>query len=256
MKRVPSDGMSWGRLSDSAHRVYVRLKRVFPAFPHQRRAGGVGGTETRYRARLDSGFDFEGLEAALRWLPGLEQATSPMERAYWIALHEQLLGVSLSMMPPTDKLNVQVHGTPHTFEHRLHDRLCHLVLQLQHEEDHSRLWAPILDLGAPASYWVTGFLDRWFLAGPMAAPTSARFFQRWKDLIEYASRSAAWKLFQEKWAKAAMENTGSMQRWVGLQRQRLLCLLKWQRETVEGSMMSPWIALKREKPEARMFLPS
>lgn len=64
------------------------------------------------------------------------------------------------------------------------------------------------------------------------------------------------ELFQEKWAKAAMENSGNVQRWVGFQKRRLLCLLEWQRKTVERSLMSPWIALKQEKPEARLFLAS
>lgn len=62
------------------------------------------------------------------------------------------------------------------------------------------------------------------------------------------------ELFQEKWAKAAMENNGNVQRWIGFQRRRLSTLLEWQRKTVERSLISPWIALKHEKPEAKMFL--
>jgi len=62
------------------------------------------------------------------------------------------------------------------------------------------------------------------------------------------------ELFQERWAKAAMESTGNVQRWTGFQKQRLLRLLDWQRRTVERTLTSPWIALKLEKPEATMFL--
>jgi hypothetical protein len=62
------------------------------------------------------------------------------------------------------------------------------------------------------------------------------------------------ELFQERWAKAAMEDSGDVHRWVKLQKQRLQCLLKWQRDTIEASLISPWIALKNEKPGARMFL--
>lgn len=64
------------------------------------------------------------------------------------------------------------------------------------------------------------------------------------------------ELFQEKWAKVAMENSGNIQRWVSFQKRRLMCLLEWQRKAVERSLTSPWIALKQEKPEARMFLAS
>lgn len=62
------------------------------------------------------------------------------------------------------------------------------------------------------------------------------------------------EIFQERWAKVAMESSGRMQRWRGLQKRRLLRLLAWQKELVENSMTSPWIALKMAKPEAGMFL--
>ncbi len=62
------------------------------------------------------------------------------------------------------------------------------------------------------------------------------------------------ELFQEEWARAAMEETGSVLRWSGLQKTRLVRLLDWQKRTVNGSLTSPWLALKREKPEGRMFL--
>lgn len=63
------------------------------------------------------------------------------------------------------------------------------------------------------------------------------------------------ELFQDRWAKVAMENTGNIQRWASIQKRRLLCLLNWQRTTVEKSLTSPWVALKIAKPEAGMFLP-
>jgi hypothetical protein len=194
LKRVPSDRMPWVRLSDSAHRLYVRLmRRLHPAFPYQRRSRRSGGREARYRARFDSGFDFACLEAAVRWLPGPEQATTSLERGQWVDLHEELLGVSMAMMPAIDNTDVEVEGTPHDIEYRLYDRLCRVIPQLDNDEKHQRLWTPILDLGGAAHYWVQAFLDRWALAGPAAALTTDRFFGRWKEFIEYAFKSPAWQ---------------------------------------------------------------
>ncbi len=63
------------------------------------------------------------------------------------------------------------------------------------------------------------------------------------------------ELFQDRWAKIAAESTGNVQRWIALQKRRLMRLLDWQRATVEKSLMSPWMALKAAKPEPDMFLP-
>jgi hypothetical protein len=59
---------------------------------------------------------------------------------------------------------------------------------------------------------------------------------------------------REEWAKAAMVSGGPMQQWTAFQKRRLLRLLDWQRDTVARALASPWIALKREKPGARLFL--
>lgn len=50
------------------------------------------------------------------------------------------------------------------------------------------------------------------------------------------------EIFQDRWARAAMENTGHVQRWSGLQKRKLLRLLDWQKTTVELSLTSPWMA--------------
>jgi len=64
------------------------------------------------------------------------------------------------------------------------------------------------------------------------------------------------ELFQDRWAKTVMENSSNVQRWNGFQRRRLRQLLKWQCDTVENTLTSPWIALKTEKPDATLFLAS
>lgn len=62
------------------------------------------------------------------------------------------------------------------------------------------------------------------------------------------------ELFQERWTKAVMEDNGNVKQWTSLQRQRLRYLLDWQRKIVDNALASPWISLKLEKPEAKMFL--
>jgi len=61
------------------------------------------------------------------------------------------------------------------------------------------------------------------------------------------------ELFQDRWAQAAMENSGPVQQWTAIQKRRLSCLLDWQSRTVRDSLTSPWIALKRAKPASALF---
>ena len=62
------------------------------------------------------------------------------------------------------------------------------------------------------------------------------------------------ELFQDRWAKAAMEDTGNGRRWASFQKHRLLSLLDWQRKEVKDALTSPWMALKRAKPAGGLFL--
>jgi hypothetical protein len=63
------------------------------------------------------------------------------------------------------------------------------------------------------------------------------------------------ELFQENWDKHVTARSVHVKRWAPIQRQRLEKLLTWQLKVVrENSLGSPWISLKRGKPEASLFV--
>ena len=62
------------------------------------------------------------------------------------------------------------------------------------------------------------------------------------------------ELFQEDWAHHLASRGADLNRWVPIQRQRLGALLRWQYGLVVASSESPWLRLKREKPDADLFL--
>jgi hypothetical protein len=62
------------------------------------------------------------------------------------------------------------------------------------------------------------------------------------------------EVFQDRWAKVAMENTATVLRWSGMQQRRLLSLLEWQKDKVKKALTSPWMTLKAARPEPALFL--
>ncbi len=63
------------------------------------------------------------------------------------------------------------------------------------------------------------------------------------------------ELFQDEWAKATASNTKDVQNWRALQKKWLQQLFSWYQGQIEKAGSSPWIALKKAKPEDGMFLP-
>ena len=64
------------------------------------------------------------------------------------------------------------------------------------------------------------------------------------------------ELFQDVWSQTASEARHHHQRWRSIQRQRWSSLLKWQRDTLDRGVSSPWINLKEAKPPDNLFLSS
>ena len=63
------------------------------------------------------------------------------------------------------------------------------------------------------------------------------------------------ELFQDKWAKAiAIRNNPNVDYWRARQKDRLKRLFLWYNDQMENAGSSPWIALKKAKPEDSMFL--
>ncbi|MCH7479622.1 MAG: hypothetical protein IIA14_16165 [SAR324 cluster bacterium] len=62
------------------------------------------------------------------------------------------------------------------------------------------------------------------------------------------------EMFQEEWEKATSGGTANPAYWRALQAKRLKTLLLWQRGVLEGILSTPWMALKRAKPNGELFL--
>ena len=63
------------------------------------------------------------------------------------------------------------------------------------------------------------------------------------------------ELFQRRWDERVAEEARHLERWAPIQRQRFSRILAWQIKTLrERAIGSPWVALKREKPEPDLFV--
>ena len=62
------------------------------------------------------------------------------------------------------------------------------------------------------------------------------------------------ELFQDEWAKATAGNSGDAPYWRALQQERLQRLFLWYQDNLRNLVTSPWMALKRAKPESDLFL--
>lgn len=58
------------------------------------------------------------------------------------------------------------------------------------------------------------------------------------------------ELFQDEWAKHVSRETDDTRFWQSTQRDILLRLLDWKKRHIQKCVGSPWMALKRAKPEA------
>lgn len=62
------------------------------------------------------------------------------------------------------------------------------------------------------------------------------------------------ELFQDEWRMHSLAEDADMARWRTLQRRWLGNSLSWQRSCLDSLTGSPWVALKRAKPPANLFL--
>jgi hypothetical protein len=58
------------------------------------------------------------------------------------------------------------------------------------------------------------------------------------------------ELFQDRWAERVSNDSKEVQFWRSTQVKSLVQLLEWKRKRIESGVGSPWMALKRAKPEA------
>ena len=64
------------------------------------------------------------------------------------------------------------------------------------------------------------------------------------------------ELFQDRWEQRTFRNTGDTHNWHRLQRQWLYRLFSWYQNELSnsGSSSSPWMTLKKAKPDGTLFL--
>jgi hypothetical protein len=62
------------------------------------------------------------------------------------------------------------------------------------------------------------------------------------------------ELFQDAWGQTAASGTDDIQRWSNFQRQRFKRVLDFHQMALASALASPWISLKKGKPEPAHFL--
>ena len=62
------------------------------------------------------------------------------------------------------------------------------------------------------------------------------------------------ELFQDRWARVAANNSSDAQYWSARQKCRFKSLFSWYQVELENPVSSPWMALKKAKPDGGLFL--
>ena len=62
------------------------------------------------------------------------------------------------------------------------------------------------------------------------------------------------ELFQDRWARAAANNSSDAQYWRARQKCRLKRLFSWYQSELGNPVSSPWMTLKKAKPDGKLFL--
>ena len=208
-RTIPAELLDWDAVGA---RVRARVERVEQsarrgraeamhhegdprASPASEEDGGGGTQASRRRQRQTRAlpvFDVQVLEHGFAWVPALSAARGPMERQQWIKLTKNLLGITLAMVELDDDSDAEIEGTPYDFDRWAFGRVVSLLPQLRADEHPDSFWAPILDLGSRAHYWVESFLGYWFLEGQRLAGSATAFVRCWRPMIEHALSSPEW----------------------------------------------------------------
>jgi hypothetical protein len=192
--------MNWPDIADVARRADDRLHRKhFPDYAESPRSVSAPAPQQTKRRRSsrervlrsDPGFDIEALRHAFAWLPS-PTSTPPAERAANLAWLRELLGVTLRMLPSGCDGDDEVEGTPYEYDRWVFDEAGTSIAQSDAPEKAATLWRPILDLGAAAHYWVESFLGGWTVSALKTAPSVQQYFDRWREMIQFATESSVW----------------------------------------------------------------
>ena len=125
------------------------------------------------------------------------------------------------------------------------------------DEPHKRLAKWQLDLGAhdaPGCYFHAqipwGFDSKKPPLRTIPIPRLPCIFVTPMSAVEFALG----ELFHDKWGKVTAQNTAEALRWRSLQQVRLQKLFSWYQGHLKDLDRSPWMALKKAKPEGPEFV--
>ena len=127
-----------------------------------------------------------------RWIPALDEATSPEERATWIQIGHELIGAIIRTFPKNLRDDECIGEVPDDDDRAIFDFVMKLVLQMRPDENPESLWTPMLSLGPKGKLWVEWFLTSLFYVGLAPDQPAARFQEVWKSMLDYAFSCDEW----------------------------------------------------------------
>jgi hypothetical protein len=132
------------------------------------------------------------LQYAFTWLD-LSTAHSPEACNQWVSILRELLTIGLHRRPRVRKGQAQTHDDlPSNFEQFVFRLVARALPYLRPHEDPASFWRPILDLGAPAHYWIEHFFWEWFTEGIRQPQAPENFTRIWSEMVHYATLHPLW----------------------------------------------------------------
>ncbi|QDT41781.1 NACHT domain protein [Gimesia alba] len=143
------------------------------------------------------------VQAALSWIPPLNDATSQEERNSWIFLWQEALHMSTFLAQIRDidgNILLDMHldgGMPYRFDKWIFGKIAEVILESNDVNEVRPLWQPIIALGRQCSWWVREFLYPWFL-GSLKSGDQETFFLIWREMVQMALQTNTWIEYREQ----------------------------------------------------------
>ncbi|MBI5015326.1 MAG: hypothetical protein HZB55_07515 [Deltaproteobacteria bacterium] len=198
LREIPASLIPWDRVANfaallSQRRRSRRFSEDSRTEPEDERRSEPVPASRRSVRPWNPGLHEGVLPHAFGWLPTLDQARTPEERALFLRLYEELLQVSLDNAPEAEEERRGSGGVPSAFDRWVFGKLARLIVRHDRPESAERFWRPIFELGSVAHNWVEFFLMEWFTGGVQAAPSLAVFTAKWRRMIEFSMGASSWK---------------------------------------------------------------
>jgi hypothetical protein len=134
--------------------------------------------------------DLSRIQAAFRWLPSLDSANSVAEREECKRFWWNALDATIKLVESDRDEYGRIRGTPSSWDRWVIETSVRIILAMKPNDQPSKFWQAILDLGPEAHYWTDDFFTEWFNIG-LVNPKPF-FIQEWRKMIEYAFGSEIW----------------------------------------------------------------